>query len=184
VYVLGIDPGLTRCGYGGLELGAGRVPVARALGVLTTPATDPLPARLAALKAELAALMDDLQPDIVVVEHVFFQTNRRTAISVAQASGLAIAEAAARGCEVVQYTANQVKETICGYGAADKKQVARMVQARLHLAAPPRPVDAADAAALALTHLTVMPFAARVARTSASAIGPRDAPSAVDTVSA
>jgi crossover junction endodeoxyribonuclease RuvC len=168
VYVLGIDPGLTRCGYACLELGSGRVPVARAMGVLTTTVGDSTPSRLAVLQADLSDLMDELNPDVVVVEHVFFQTNVRTAISVAQASGLALAEAARRGCTVVQYTANQVKLTICGFGAADKKQVTKMVQTRLKLAAPPKPADAADAAALALTHLTVMPYANRM-RSSVSA---------------
>jgi crossover junction endodeoxyribonuclease RuvC len=162
VFVLGIDPGLSRCGYACLEAGRGRGVTARAMGVITTPPANELPSRLAELRGELAALMAELQPDIVVVEHVFFQTNRRTAMSVAQASGLALAEASARGCEVVQYTANQVKLTLTGYGAATKMQIQKMVQARLQLAAPPRPADAADAAALALCHLAVMPLAARV----------------------
>jgi crossover junction endodeoxyribonuclease RuvC len=163
VFVLGIDPGLSRCGYACIERGPGRRVAARAMGVLTTPPQSPLPARLAELRGELVALLDELSPDIVVVEHVFFQTNRRTAMSVAQASGLALAEASARGCEVVQYTANQVKHTLTGFGAASKAQIGRMVQVQLRLAAPPRPVDASDAAALALCHLATMPARARLA---------------------
>ena len=158
MFVLGIDPGLSRCGYAGVDNGAPGPPRAVALGVLRTPPADPLPNRLAALRAELAALIAELRPDVVAVEHVFFQVNVRTAMSVGQASGLALAEAAAAGCDVVQYTPNQVKEAVTGYGAADKAQVQKMVQARLRLAAPPRPADAADAAALALCHIAVAPF--------------------------
>ena len=137
--------------------------------MLTTPAGDPLPARLASLQADLAVLMRDLGPDVVAVERVFFQVNVRTAMGVGQASGLALAEAAARGCEVVQYTPNEVKEAVTGYGAASKEQVQKMVQARLGLAAPPRPADAADAAALALCHLAFAPFRQRVAATTVEA---------------
>jgi crossover junction endodeoxyribonuclease RuvC len=134
-----------------------------AIGVITTAASRPLPARLAELRGELSRLIAELEPDVVVVEHVFFQVNVRTAMSVGQASGLALAEAAAAGCEVVQYTPNQVKETVAGWGGAGKAQVARMVQIRLGLGAPPRPADAADAAALALCHLAVAPLQARLA---------------------
>jgi crossover junction endodeoxyribonuclease RuvC len=162
VFVLGIDPGLSRCGYACLDARSGTPVRAVALGVLTTPSSLSVPARLAGLRADLAALMDDVAPDVVAVEHVFFQVNVRTAMSVGQASGLALAEAAARGYEVAQYTPNQVKATLTGYGAAGKRQVQRMVQARLGLAAPPSPPDAADAAALALCHLAIAPFAARV----------------------
>lgn len=163
VFVLGIDPGLSRCGYACLEPAPNRKIHTVAIGVLTTPPSDPLPQRLAALQADLAALIAELHPDVVAVERVFFQVNVRTAMSVGQASGLALAEAAAAGCEVVQYTPNEVKEAVTGWGAADKAQVQKMVQARLGLAEPPRPADAADAAALALCHLAVAPFRARVA---------------------
>jgi crossover junction endodeoxyribonuclease RuvC len=163
VFVLGIDPGLSRCGYACLEPAPRRTVRAVAIGVLTTPATDELPHRLAALRADLAALMVELQPDVVVVERVFFQVNVRTAMSVGQASGLALAEAAASGCQVVQYTPNEVKEAVTGYGAATKVQVQKMVQARLGLSEPPKPADAADAAALALCYLAIAPFRNRVA---------------------
>jgi crossover junction endodeoxyribonuclease RuvC len=162
VFVLGIDPGLSRCGYACVESGR-RQHRAVALGVVTTPVDDPLPARLSALQRELRALLDELRPDAVAVERVFFQVNVRTAMSVGQASGLALAEAHSRGCDVAQYTPNQVKEAVAGWGAAPKEQVQRMVQQLLNLAAPPRPADAADAAALALTHLAMAPMAARLA---------------------
>lgn len=161
--VLGIDPGLTRCGYAVVDGRGPGAATAVSLGVIRTPATDPLPQRLAALQAELAALLDEFRPVAVAVEQVFFQVNVRTAMSVGQASGLALAQAAAFGCEVAQYTPNQVKDAVAGWGGAAKEQVQKMVQTRLGLAAPPRPADAADAAALAITHLAIAPRRARVA---------------------
>ncbi len=161
--MLGIDPGLTRCGYAVLDGAPGRV-VAVAMGVIRTPPADRLPGRLASLQRELAALVDEFRPDAVAVEHVFFQVNVRTAMSVGQASGLALAEAARAGCEVVQYTPNQVKDAIAGWGAAPKAQVQKMVQLRLGLDRPPQPADAADAAALALCHLASAPMRQSVAR--------------------
>lgn len=137
--------------------------VARAAGVLTTPPSDPLPQRLASLQHELRALLAELRPEVVVVERVFFQTNVRTAMSVGQASGLALAAAAEAGCDIVQYTANEVKQAVAGYGAASKEQVQRMVQSLLSLPERPRPPDAADALALALCHLAAAPRLARVA---------------------
>jgi crossover junction endodeoxyribonuclease RuvC len=161
--VLGIDPGLTRCGYAVVD-GRGSIDVtAVALGVIRTPASDALPHRLDALRRELAALLAEYRPAAVAVEHVFFQVNVRTAMSVGQASGLALAEASAAGCDVAQYTPNQVKDAIAGWGGATKEQVQRMVQARLRMASTPRPPDAADAAALALCHLASAPMRARVA---------------------
>lgn len=164
MFVLGIDPGVSRCGYGCVEAnGRGGNGRAVAFGVLTTPTTDPLPQRLAALDRDLRALIAEFQPDAVAVERVFFQVNARTAMAVGQASGLALAAAAQAGCEVAQYTPNEVKQAVAGYGAAPKEQVTRMVQALLSLSAPPRPPDAADALALALTHLAMAPLRARAA---------------------
>ncbi len=161
MFVLGIDPGLTRCGYGAV-VREGSVLRAVSAGVLTTSPATALPERLAQLQAGLRVLMAELAPAAVAVERVFFQVNARTAMSVGQASGLALAEAAARGCEVVQYTANEVKRAVVGYGAASKEQVQRMVQAQLGLATRPRPPDAADALALALCHHAMAPLRARV----------------------
>jgi crossover junction endodeoxyribonuclease RuvC len=157
--VLGIDPGLTRCGYAVIDARGASKAVAVSLGVITTPRTDPLPQRLAALRTEFASLIAEFTPDVVAVEQVFFQVNVRTAMSVGQASGLALAEAALAGCDVIQYTPNQVKDAVAGWGGADKVQVQKMVQARLGLSALPRPADAADAAALALCHLAMSPMA-------------------------
>lgn len=152
MFVLGIDPGLSRCGYGLVERTA-RGSRALAMGVLRTPPADPLPARLGALHLDLTELIATSRPDVVAVERVFFQPNTRFAMSVGQASGLALAAAHHAGCEVVQYTPNEVKQAVAGYGAASKDQVQRMVQALLGLPSPPRPADVADALALALTHL-------------------------------
>ncbi|MGH9189336.1 MAG: crossover junction endodeoxyribonuclease RuvC, partial [Acidimicrobiales bacterium] len=121
MFVLGIDPGVSRCGYGCVK-GGSRLDVV-AVGVVTTPPSDPLPSRLASLDAELRQLLDELRPDVVAVERVFFQVNARTAMSVGQASGLALAAAAGRGCEVAQYTPNEVKQAVVGYGSATKAQV-------------------------------------------------------------
>ena len=154
MFVLGIDPGVSRCGYGVLAAAPAR-PQVLAAGVITTATSEPLPSRLAALQADISGLLEEFRPDAVVVERVFFQTNVRTAMSVGQASGLALVAASESGCEVVQYTANEVKQAVTGYGAATKEQVGRMVQSLLSLAAVPRPADAADALALALTHLAI-----------------------------
>jgi crossover junction endodeoxyribonuclease RuvC len=167
--VLGIDPGLTRCGYAVIQAAAGTSVVALALGVIRTPPSAALPQRLAELRGELASLIAEFRPDAVAVEQVFFQVNVRTAMSVGQASGLALAEAAAAGCVVVQYTPNQVKNAVAGWGSAGKVQVQKMVQARLGLHAVPEPPDAADAAALALCHLAMAPYQAKVAAGSRAA---------------
>jgi crossover junction endodeoxyribonuclease RuvC len=152
VFVLGIDPGLTRCGYCALEVhrGASR---AVALGVLRTDTAAPVPVRLAELWSDVRQLLDEYRPRAVAIERVLFQTNVRTAMSVGQASGVVMAEAASRGIDVAEYSPNQVKDAVAGYGGADKEQVQQMVQVLLGLARPPRPADAADAAAIALTHV-------------------------------
>ncbi|MDA8292245.1 MAG: crossover junction endodeoxyribonuclease RuvC [Actinomycetota bacterium] len=152
MFVLGIDPGLSRCGYGCVEHARG-AQRARAAGVLTTDRAAPLPERLATLRRDLHELVAEHRPDVVVVERVFFQTNARTAMSVGQASGLALLTAAEAGCAVAEYSSNEVKLSVTGYGAASKSQVQRMVAALLGLAEVPRPPDAADALALALCHL-------------------------------
>lgn len=168
MFVLGIDPGLSRCGFG-LVRRTRHVQEAVEHGVLQTPPTDELPARLASMNAQLRSLIALHRPDVVVVERVFFQTNARTAMGVAQASGLALAAAHDAGCGIAQYTANEVKLAITGYGGASKDQVQRMVQRILNLESIPRPADAADALALALHHLAIAPLQARVGNGAAAA---------------
>ncbi|MEO5974378.1 MAG: crossover junction endodeoxyribonuclease RuvC [Ilumatobacteraceae bacterium] len=158
ITVLGIDPGLTRCGYAVLRQIGGQKPEVVSLGVVTTVATTALPIRLAELQRELLMLFDEFSPVAVAVEQVFFQANVRTAMSVGQVSGLALAIAADRHCDVMQFTPKQVKSAIAGWGGADKLQVQRMVQRRLGLSKLPKPADAADAAALALCYLAMLPL--------------------------
>jgi crossover junction endodeoxyribonuclease RuvC len=159
---MGIDPGLSRCGYCVLEPRPRGRARAVALGVLRTPPGEPVHLRLGELQGELRALFDEYRPEALALERVLFQVNVRTAMSVGQASGLAMAEAAARGCDVVEYSPNQVKQAVTGHGAASKEQVQRMVQTLLGLAELPEPPDAADAAAIALCHLALAPRAQAV----------------------
>jgi crossover junction endodeoxyribonuclease RuvC len=157
MFVLGIDPGLSRCGFGMVQAAKGQPHASIEHGVLQTPPTDPIHLRLASMMAQLDQLFTRLQPHVVVVERVFFQTNARTAMGVGQASGLALALAATRGCQVHQYTSNEVKQAVAGYGSAEKYQMQEMVAKLLRLDAPPKPADAADALGLALCHLAHAP---------------------------
>jgi crossover junction endodeoxyribonuclease RuvC len=149
--VLGIDPGVSCCGYGAVTRDGGTLR-AVACGVIRTPPAAPLPERLATLSRELELLIDDLEPLAVAVERVLFQVNTRTAMSVGQASGLALAIAGRKRIPVAHYSPNEVKLAIAGDGGAGKEEVQQMVARLLHLTEPPRPPDAADALALSLCH--------------------------------
>ncbi len=149
--MLGIDPGLSRCGYGVVHRD-GATFTAVACGVIRTPPGDDLPDRLAVLAAELEALVAEQRPWAIAVERVLFQVNARTAISVGQASGIALAIAGRERIPVVQYSPNEVKLAVAGDGAAGKEEVQAMVARLLRLREVPRPADAADALALALCH--------------------------------
>ena len=150
--VLGIDPGVSRCGYGVVVYRAGSL-TASAMGVIRTPRSAPLPERLAVLSGELDRLVRDVRPSGLAVERVLFQANTRTAMSVGQASGLALAIAGRARVPVFHYSPNEVKLAVTGDGKADKAQVQAMVARLLALAKPPRPADAADALALCVCHL-------------------------------
>ncbi len=171
--VLGIDPGLTRCGFAVIDGRGPNAATAVSMGVIRTSASDPLPQRLGELRTEFTALIAEFKPDVVAVEQVFFQNNVRSAMSVAQASGLALAEAALAGCEVLQYTPNQVKDAVAGWGGAGKEQVQRMVQQRLRLSSLPTPADAADAAAIALCHLAMSPIGRQVRQLNGDSVRSR-----------
>lgn len=160
--VLGVDPGLTRCGLGVVEGVPGRA-VMVAVGVARTPATDELGPRLVALEQEIERWLDDHRPDVVAVERVFAQANVRTVMGTAQAGAVAVTAAARRGLPVALHTPSEVKAAVTGSGRADKAQVGVMVTRLLRLAEPPRPADAADALALALCHLWKAPALARLA---------------------
>jgi crossover junction endodeoxyribonuclease RuvC len=165
--VLGIDPGLSTCGYGAVER-HGRQLTAVACGVLRTSPDAPLPERLATLEADLDAFLHEVRPAALAVERILFQANVRTAISVGQASGLALVVAARAGVPVTHYSPNEVKLAVAGDGAAAKAQVQHMVQRLLSLSSAPPP-DAADALALAVCHLWRAPLRDGVARAVAAA---------------
>lgn len=169
MFVLGIDPGLSRCGYGAVRQEHGK-PEAVVSGVLATPPSAPLAQRLAVLLGDIRQLLVRLQPEVVVVERVLFQANARTAMGVGQASGLALAAAAGEGIEVVQYSPNEVKLAVTGWGNAGKEQVQRMVQTLLDLPEKPDPPDRADALALALCHLATAPLRKAVAAAGARSL--------------
>ncbi len=152
MFVLGIDPGLTTTGYGGVRRGRGRPEVA-AVGVIRTDPGLPVADRLRELHHDVAGLLVEHQPDVVALEQVFVNRNLHTAISVARASGVIMLAAAESGVPVVEYTPSSVKAAVAGYGSAPKEQVQRMVVSRLRLVTTPRPADAADALAIALCHL-------------------------------
>jgi crossover junction endodeoxyribonuclease RuvC len=153
VFALGVDPGLSRCGYGAVRSTGGNLQTV-AYGHLTTPADLPVGERLSVLWDDLQQLVGDLRPDVMVVERVLFQVNARTAMSVGQASGIALAVAARARCPVAQYSPNEVKLAVTGYGSATKGQVQEMVKVLLALPETPRPADRADALALAVCHLS------------------------------
>lgn len=157
MFVLGIDPGLSRCGYA-VVTERGCQATAVALGVVRTPAKAPVWERLAALQADVRSLLAEFPPSAVALERVVFGANAPTASGVIQAAGIVMAEAVAVGALVVEYAPNQVKEAVTGWGAAPKDQVARMSADLLGLDEVPGPPDVADAAAIALCHLARAPL--------------------------
>ena len=161
--MLGVDPGLTRCGLGVVDGRPGRAELV-AVGVARTPADAPLGQRLVALEVEFESWLDLHRPDAVAVERVFSQANVRTVMGTAQAGAVAIVCAARRGLPVVLHTPSEVKAAVTGSGRADKDQVGFMVARLLRLDGPPKPADAADALALAICHLWRAPAIARLAR--------------------
>lgn len=148
--VLGIDPGLTRCGVGVVEGTPGRPPQLLSVGVLRTGADVDTPQRLVAIEAELETLIETWLPDVVAIERVFAQHNLNTVMGTAQAAGVAMLVAARREIPVAQHTPSEVKAAITGSGRADKSQIGAMVARILRLESPPAPADAADAVALAI----------------------------------
>jgi crossover junction endodeoxyribonuclease RuvC len=151
--VLGVDPGLTRCGLGVIEGEPGRALRLIGTDVVRTPAGDDIGSRLLALEVELDRWLDRHQPDAVAVERVFSQHNVRTVMGTAQAGAVAIVCAARRGVPVALHTPSEVKAAVTGSGRAGKQQVTEMVTRLLRLPDPPRPADSADALALAICHL-------------------------------
>ncbi|GAB6903974.1 crossover junction endodeoxyribonuclease RuvC [Kineosporia succinea] len=151
--VLGVDPGLTRCGLGVVDGLPGRRATMVAVDVIRTPAGSDLGARLLGISDAVEGWMDQVAPDVVAVERVFAQNNVSTVMGTAQAAGVTVLAAARRGIPVVMHTPSEVKAAVTGSGRADKAQVTAMVQRILRLSEAPRPADAADALALAICHL-------------------------------
>jgi len=151
--VFGVDPGLTRCGLGVVDGTPGRPLSLAAAGVVRTPASDDVAARLLAIDLEIGQWLDRYRPDAVAVERVFSQDNLRTVMGTAQAGAIAIVCAARRGIPVALHTPSEAKAAVTGSGRADKAQVTGMVTRLLRLTDPPRPADTADALALAICHL-------------------------------
>jgi crossover junction endodeoxyribonuclease RuvC len=151
--VLGVDPGLTRCGLGIVDGAPGRALTLVEVGVVRTPSDEDVGARLLTLEEHIETWLTAHRPDAVAVERVFSQRNVRTVMGTAQAGAVAIVCAARRGLPVALHTPSEVKAAVTGNGRADKDQVTAMVMRLLRLTAPPRPADAADALALAICHL-------------------------------
>lgn len=160
--VLGVDPGLTRCGLGVVDGGSGRTVRCVAVGVVRSPAGDDLAHRLLTVSDGIEEWLDLHKPDVVAVERVFSQHNVRTVMGTAQASGIAALAAVRRGLPVAFHTPSEVKAAVTGSGRADKAQITTMITRLLGLAEAPRPADAADALALAICHLWRAPMAARL----------------------
>lgn len=172
--VLGVDPGLTRCGIGVVEGVAGRPLRMVGVGVVRTSAESDVPRRLVDIERGIEEWLDAHQPEVVAVERVFSQHNVSTVMGTAQASAVAMLCAARRGLPVALHTPSEVKAAITGSGRADKAQVGAMVARLLRLDGPPKPADAADALALAICHIWRAPAMNRLQQAHAAAR--RDAP--------
>ena len=149
--ILGIDPGYGITGFGLVEADRNQFALLRC-GTITTPADMEMSRRLLEIARDMRTLLDLIQPDMVAIEELFFNTNITTGIQVAQARGVILAACAERGLTPVSYTPSQVKQAVVGYGKAEKKQVMEMTRMMLSLKTVPKPDDAADALAIALCH--------------------------------
>ncbi|CAN5119054.1 crossover junction endodeoxyribonuclease RuvC [soil metagenome] len=167
--VLGIDPGLTRCGTGVVDGSVGRPLTLVDVSVVRTTPTLPVWERLAQLESCIDARLDEYEPDAVAIEQVFARSDVSTIMGTAQASGVAMVCAARRGIPVALHTPSEVKAAVSGNGRADKAQVGAMVTRILRLEAMPKPADAADALALAITHIWRGGAQARIAAAAAAA---------------
>lgn len=155
--ILGVDPGTATTGYGLIEEKSGKLSLID-YGVILTAPKQPLEDRLEQLYDQLSDVIDEYNPDEVAVEELFFSNNAKTAMAVGQARGVILLATKKSGILLSEYTPNQVKNGICGYGAADKKQVQKMVQMLLKLTEIPQPDDAADALAIAICHSSSRKF--------------------------
>ena len=150
--ILGIDPGIGICGFGLIEASSKADVKALDFGVIKTTMNAPLPGRLKELYESLQEVFEQTKPDVVSVEKLFFSKNITTGIAVAEARGLVLLVAEQNGLPIFEYTPNEIKKTLTGYGSAGKPQMQEMVRVHLGLEKKPRPDDAADALAAAITH--------------------------------
>lgn len=171
--VMGIDPGLTRCGLSVVQAGRGRLVVPVSVGVVRTPSDMDLGERLVRISTAVEEWIDDYQPDVVAIERVFERGSVSTVIFTAHAVGVLILAAAKRGIPVHHYTPSEVKKAISGNGRADKKQMTVMVTRILGLSEAPTPADAADALALAICHCWRAPALAREKAAEAHGVAAR-----------
>jgi crossover junction endodeoxyribonuclease RuvC len=169
VRVMGVDPGLTRCGLSVIESGKGRQVIALDVDVVRTPSDAPLHQRLLIISDAVEHWMDTHSPEVVAIERVFSQQNVSTVMGTAQAGGVVALAAAKRGIDVHFHTPSEVKAAVTGNGNADKAQVTAMVTRILTLQTKPTPADAADALALAICHCWRAPMLARMAEAEAMA---------------
>ena len=153
--ILGIDPGYAIVGFAVVDFQSGKFRLAD-MGAITTAADMPFEARMRAIYLDMCELIKTYKPGELSVEKLFFNTNQKTAIDVAQARGVTLLPAIMEGLPIFEYTPLQVKSSIVGYGRAEKKQVQEMVRTMLHLKEVPKPDDTADAVALAITHGLLM----------------------------
>lgn len=149
--IIGIDPGFATVGYGIIRAERG-VFAPIAYGVITTPAHTLIEKRLKDIYDSLCTLIDTYKPDCMAIEELFFNTNQRTAVDVCQARGVMLLAAENKGISTYEYTPLQIKQSVVGYGRADKHQVQYMVKLLLNLEKTPKPDDAADALAAAICH--------------------------------
>ena len=156
--ILGLDPGTATTGYGIVDVVEGEF-TAVTYGVIKTPATMPMPQRLQQIQQELQQLLDEYKPDAVGIEELFFGRNVTTAITVGQARGVLLLTLANAGLPIGEYSPPKIKDAVTGYGKADKAQVQMMVRNLLDLEETPRPDDAADGLAVAITHYHYQRFA-------------------------
>jgi len=161
--IMGLDPGTASTGYGVIEVAGNRLRSV-AYGVIETPAGLPLEARLEDIFTQVRALLEQHRPSATAVESLFFNANVRTAFAVGQARGVTLLACSMVGCEVFEYTPQQIKQAVVGYGKASKDQIMEMVKVLLALRQPPRPDHAADALGVAICHANTCGVRERVQR--------------------
>jgi crossover junction endodeoxyribonuclease RuvC len=156
MYIIGIDPGVSHCGYGVISAAQNARAKALAAGVITTDPNTGLDRRLKEIYEQICGLIKEFSPDTLCLEKIYFRSNAKTALSVGQASAMALLAAANAALDIFTYSAREVKQAVTGYGSASKSQVQKMVAVQFGLEFPPNPPDAADALAICLAHVSTL----------------------------